>query len=83
MASGSDGVASTAEQELGEYRETNAEDVADMLKNAHSVIITPGYGMAGGAGAVSGGRDHPQTALSAASRCASVSTRWPVVCLVT
>nr|WP_245196062.1 Re/Si-specific NAD(P)(+) transhydrogenase subunit beta [Aeromonas sanarellii] len=43
---GSDGVASTAEQELGEYRETNAEDVADMLKNAHSVIITPGYGMA-------------------------------------
>jgi len=43
---GSDGVASTAEQELGEYRETNAEDVADMLKNASSVIITPGYGMA-------------------------------------
>lgn len=43
---GSDGVASTADQEMGEYRETNAEDVADMLKNAHSVIITPGYGMA-------------------------------------
>ncbi|MCG9697569.1 Re/Si-specific NAD(P)(+) transhydrogenase subunit beta [Shewanella sp. Isolate11] len=43
---GSDGVASTADQELGEYRETNAEDVADMLKNATSVIITPGYGMA-------------------------------------
>jgi NAD(P) transhydrogenase subunit beta len=43
---GSDGVASTADEELGEYRETNAEDVADMLKNATSVIITPGYGMA-------------------------------------
>ena len=43
---GSDGVASTADQEMGEYRETNAEDVADMLKNASSVIITPGYGMA-------------------------------------
>ncbi len=43
---GSDGVASTSDEELGEYRETNAEDVADMLKNAKSVIITPGYGMA-------------------------------------
>ncbi|QYK02009.1 Re/Si-specific NAD(P)(+) transhydrogenase subunit beta [Shewanella psychrotolerans] len=43
---GSDGVASTADEEMGEYRETNAEDVADMLKNATSVIITPGYGMA-------------------------------------
>ncbi len=43
---GTDGVASTGDEELGEYRETNAEDVADMLKNATSVIITPGYGMA-------------------------------------
>jgi len=43
---GTDGVASTADEEMGEYRETNAEDVADMLKNATSVIITPGYGMA-------------------------------------
>lgn len=32
--------------ELGEYRETSADDVADLLKNAKSVIITPGYGMA-------------------------------------
>lgn len=43
---GTDGVASSSDQEMGEYRETNAEDVADMLKNATSVIITPGYGMA-------------------------------------
>ncbi|MCE9677677.1 Re/Si-specific NAD(P)(+) transhydrogenase subunit beta [Shewanella sp. AS1] len=43
---GSDGVASSGDDEMGEYRETNAEDVADMLKNAKSVIITPGYGMA-------------------------------------
>ncbi|CAM3152869.1 MULTISPECIES: Re/Si-specific NAD(P)(+) transhydrogenase subunit beta [Vibrio] len=34
------------DEEQGEYRETNAEDVADMLKNSKSVIITPGYGMA-------------------------------------
>ncbi|KOO04350.1 Re/Si-specific NAD(P)(+) transhydrogenase subunit beta [Vibrio nereis] len=30
----------------GEHRETSAEDVADLLKNSKSVIITPGYGMA-------------------------------------
>ncbi|WKE66968.1 Re/Si-specific NAD(P)(+) transhydrogenase subunit beta [Gallaecimonas kandeliae] len=30
----------------GEHVEVTAEDVADMLKNAGSVIITPGYGMA-------------------------------------
>mgnify|MGYP005812986537 CR=1 FL=1 len=34
------------DQDYGEHVETNAEDVADMLKNAKSVIITPGYGMA-------------------------------------
>ena len=38
--------ASTGEEEQGEYRETSAEEVAEMLKNAGSVIITPGYGMA-------------------------------------
>ena len=30
----------------GEHTEVNVEDVAEMLKNAGSVIITPGYGMA-------------------------------------
>ncbi|AKO45762.1 Re/Si-specific NAD(P)(+) transhydrogenase subunit beta [[Haemophilus] ducreyi] len=37
---------SAAEQAQGEHRETTVDDVAEMLKNAHSVIITPGYGMA-------------------------------------
>ncbi len=32
--------------EYGEHREVNAEDAADMLREASSVIITPGYGMA-------------------------------------
>lgn len=32
--------------EQGEHRETQAEDVAEMLKNSRSVIIAPGYGMA-------------------------------------
>ncbi|WP_194829835.1 Re/Si-specific NAD(P)(+) transhydrogenase subunit beta [Nocardia sp. XZ_19_231] len=32
--------------ETGEYRETSADEVAETLANASSVIITPGYGMA-------------------------------------
>ena len=43
---GNDAVASTGDDTVGEYRETTAEDVADMLKASDSVIITPGYGMA-------------------------------------
>ncbi|TDQ57161.1 NAD(P) transhydrogenase subunit beta [Mesocricetibacter intestinalis] len=42
---GNDPVASSAEEQ-GEHRETTAEEVAELLKNASSVIITPGYGMA-------------------------------------
>ncbi|MGR3808749.1 NAD(P) transhydrogenase subunit beta [Pasteurella testudinis DSM 23072] len=36
----------SSDEEQGEHRETSAEEVAEMLKNASSVIITPGYGMA-------------------------------------
>ncbi|OZN25376.1 NAD(P)(+) transhydrogenase (Re/Si-specific) subunit beta [Actinobacillus seminis] len=36
----------SSDEEQGEHRETTAEEVAEMLKNANSVIITPGYGMA-------------------------------------
>ncbi|MDT7553783.1 MAG: H+-translocating transhydrogenase subunit beta, partial [Pseudonocardiales bacterium] len=34
------------DKDYGEHREINAEDTADLLKEASSVIITPGYGMA-------------------------------------
>lgn len=37
---------SDAKEITGEVHETNASDVAEMLKNANSVIIAPGYGMA-------------------------------------
>jgi H+-translocating NAD(P) transhydrogenase subunit beta len=33
-------------EEMGEYREMSPEEVADLLKQSSSVIITPGYGMA-------------------------------------
>lgn len=37
---------SSGDEEQGEYREINAEDVADLLRNSSSVVIAPGYGMA-------------------------------------
>lgn len=40
------GSVSAADDDLGEHKEIQPADVADMLKNASSVIITPGYGMA-------------------------------------
>ncbi|WP_421533382.1 Re/Si-specific NAD(P)(+) transhydrogenase subunit beta [Morganella morganii] len=43
---GTDGTVSSGDEEQGEHREISAEDVAEMLKGASSVIITPGYGMA-------------------------------------
>jgi NAD(P) transhydrogenase subunit beta len=36
----------SGEEEEGEYRETDAASVAELLRNATSVVITPGYGMA-------------------------------------
>ena len=38
--------AGSADHDYGEHREINAADAAELLKNASSVIITPGYGMA-------------------------------------
>jgi NAD(P) transhydrogenase subunit beta len=37
---------SSDDTDYGEHREIDAEGAADLLRNASSVIITPGYGMA-------------------------------------
>jgi NAD(P) transhydrogenase subunit beta len=37
---------SGAEKDYGEHREITAEETAELLRDARSVIITPGYGMA-------------------------------------
>src|SRR6185437_8231323 len=37
---------SGTEQDYGEYREVTADETAQLLNDAKSVIITPGYGMA-------------------------------------
>ncbi|MGF1723585.1 Re/Si-specific NAD(P)(+) transhydrogenase subunit beta [Photobacterium nomapromontoriensis] len=43
---GTNVVASASDEEQGEYHEASAEEVAEMLSDAKSVVITPGYGMA-------------------------------------
>lgn len=46
---GGDGAAPSAgaeERDYGDYTEATAEEVAQMLKDAKSVVIAPGYGMA-------------------------------------
>ena len=47
VIAGGFGIEATSDDtDYGEHREINAEDAADMLREASSVIITPGYGMA-------------------------------------
>lgn len=43
---GSDGVIASDGRDYGSHRETTVEDVAELLKDARKVVITPGYGMA-------------------------------------
>ncbi|GAA1910585.1 Re/Si-specific NAD(P)(+) transhydrogenase subunit beta [Nocardioides hwasunensis] len=43
---GSDGVVSGEARDYGEHREIQADEVAELLAGASSVVITPGYGMA-------------------------------------
>src|SRR5690554_652824 len=43
---GSDGVVSGEARDYGEHREINAEETAELLAGAKTVVITPGYGMA-------------------------------------
>ncbi len=43
---GSDGAVSGEERDYGEHREVRADEVAELLADARSVVITPGYGMA-------------------------------------
>ncbi|MDN5798065.1 MAG: Re/Si-specific NAD(P)(+) transhydrogenase subunit beta [Intrasporangium sp.] len=43
---GSDGTVTGEEVDYGDHRDTTVAEVAELLKSAHSVVITPGYGMA-------------------------------------
>ncbi|QHT54793.1 Re/Si-specific NAD(P)(+) transhydrogenase subunit beta [Cellulomonas sp. H30R-01] len=41
-----EGTVAAVDRDYGEHRETSAQDVADLLRDAKRVVITPGYGMA-------------------------------------
>lgn len=43
---GSDGGSAGEDRDYGEHREIQADEVAELLAHASSVVITPGYGMA-------------------------------------
>jgi NAD(P) transhydrogenase subunit beta len=43
---GNEGSTGTDDRDYGEHTEITADDVAELLREAESVIITPGYGMA-------------------------------------
>ncbi|AKT50499.1 Re/Si-specific NAD(P)(+) transhydrogenase subunit beta [Arsenicicoccus sp. oral taxon 190] len=43
---GSDGAVTGEAKDYGDHRETSADEVAELLRDARSVVITPGYGMA-------------------------------------
>jgi len=43
---GNEGSAAVDDRDYGEHTEINAEDTADLLREAKTVVITPGYGMA-------------------------------------
>ncbi|MGW4560464.1 Re/Si-specific NAD(P)(+) transhydrogenase subunit beta [Streptomyces sp. NPDC004365] len=63
---------SGGETEHGEHRETTAEETAELLENATSVIITPGYGMAVAQA------QHPVAELTQALRRRGVQVRFGV-----
>jgi NAD(P) transhydrogenase subunit beta len=43
---GNEGAAAVGDRDYGEHTEISAEDTAELLREATSVVITPGYGMA-------------------------------------
>ncbi len=66
------GTVAAADRDYGEHREVQAADVAEMLKNARSVVITPGYGMAVAKA------QYPVADLVARLRAAGVDVRFGV-----
>ena len=69
---GTDGTSAAKEEETGEYREMTPEDVAELLKNSSSVIITPGYGMA------VAHAQHPVAEITAELRKRGINVRFGI-----
>ena len=69
---GSDGAVSGEAKDYGDHRETNAEEVAALLANSSSVVITPGYGMAVAQA------QYPVAELTAKLRAKGVNVRFGI-----
>ncbi|MDO5697810.1 MAG: Re/Si-specific NAD(P)(+) transhydrogenase subunit beta [Dermatophilus congolensis] len=69
---GSDGAITGEAKDYGEHREITAEATADLLKDAKSVIITPGYGMAVAQA------QYPVAEITSKLRAAGVNVRFGV-----
>ena len=63
---------SAGQEEQGETTSTSVEDVADLLSNANSVVIVPGYGMA-----VSHAQ-HPVSEITQALRNKGINVRFAI-----
>lgn len=69
---GSDGAITGEAREYGEHREINPESAAELLREASSVVITPGYGMAVAQA------QHPVADLVARLRAMGIKVRFGI-----
>ena len=69
---GSDGAITGEAKDYGDHREITAEQVAELLEDAKSVIITPGYGMAVAQA------QYPVADITSKLRAAGVNVRFGV-----
>jgi NAD(P) transhydrogenase subunit beta len=69
---GSDGGVTGEHVDYGEHREIMADETAELLANAHSVVITPGYGMAVAQA------QYPVAELTAKLRAKGVNVRFGI-----
>ena len=69
---GSDGAVSGEARDYGDHREIQAADAAELLANADSVVITPGYGMAVAQA------QYPVAEMTAKLRAAGVKVRFGI-----
>ncbi|MFK5647637.1 Re/Si-specific NAD(P)(+) transhydrogenase subunit beta [Ornithinimicrobium sp. LYQ121] len=69
---GSEGKTFEGDHDYGDYRESTAAEVAALLRNARSVVITPGYGMAVARA------QHPVADLSARLRACGTDVRFGI-----
>ncbi|WP_181312996.1 Re/Si-specific NAD(P)(+) transhydrogenase subunit beta [Nocardioides campestrisoli] len=69
---GSDGGSAGEARDYGEHREITAEETAELLTGARSVVITPGYGMAVAQA------QYPVAELTAALRSRGIEVRFGI-----